>query len=169
MTDSDAPFFRFNPDAYLPGRAFESSDAPCDVCSRPCTWRYTGGIYARVSPIVCARCIADGRAARHLSDPHAGFHDSHVEGAIPELKEELLRRTPGVACFNPFDWPVLDGKPLAFLGYGEDEALISSPDARSAIEAAFEEIGWEFEGPSPYILLFKEIDGGRFRAVIDLD
>ena len=87
------------------------------------------------------------------------------------METELLQRTPGVACFNPYEWPVLDGKPLAFQGYGEDEAILKNADAQAAIKTAFDEEDWEFEPgtPTPYALVFKEIDGDRYKAVIDLD
>jgi len=54
----------------------------------------------------------------------------------------LLERTPGVACFNPFEWPVLDSMPMAFLGYGEDEGLLAIDAVRSAINETFAEVGW---------------------------
>jgi uncharacterized protein CbrC (UPF0167 family) len=91
-----------------------------------------------------------------------------MEGAEPALAKEVLQRTPGVACFNPFDWPVLDAKPLAFVGYGEDPDLFANPDVRAAIGEALEALGWDC-GPSPYALIFREIDGKRYRVSVDLD
>ena len=166
----DQPFFRFHPGAYEAKRTFETSDEPCDACGRPCVWKYTGGVYANAAePVVCARCIADGSLGRLLGEADYALHDVELEGAAAELEDELLRRTPGVASFNPFPWPVLDGVPLAFIGYGEDEALIALPKVRAAMAEAFAEIGWEAEGPSPYALLFREVAGVRWRAVVDLD
>ncbi|HEX8303067.1 CbrC family protein [Sphingomonas sp.] len=167
--DDHQPYFRFNPHAYEHGHIFERSADVCDVCSRPCVWKYTGSIFAKQSPSACARCIADGELARFLDDEHFALQDIELHEADPELAAELLQRTPGVACFNPFEWPVLDGKPLAFFGNGEDEGLLAIPDVRSAIEAAFAEAGWEFEGPTPYALIFQELEGERFRVAIDLD
>ncbi|MFC7498382.1 CbrC family protein [Enterovirga sp. GCM10030262] len=168
MSD-EKPYFRFNPGAYQNGRSFEQTSEVCDVCARPCAWRYTGNIYAEQSPIVCARCIASGSLGGFLNDAEFTFHDIELNGADPALEDELFRRTPGVACFNPFEWPVLDAKPLAFAGYGEDRALLSLAGVRSAIDSAFAVAGGAFDGPTPYALIFKEIEGERYRAVIDLD
>ena len=163
------PCFRFNPGAYAEGRSFERSSDVCEVCSRPCGWKYTGGVYAPEDPVVCARCIASGELGKFLGDVHFSLHDIAMSGAEPDLEKEVLQRTPGVASCNPFDWPVLDAKPLAFVGYGEHEDLLDIVAVRSAIEAAFGEIGQRFDGPTSYALVFKEIDGERYRAVIDFD
>jgi uncharacterized protein len=165
----DQPHFRFYPGAYEKGGPFEASADVCDVCARPCSWKYTGNIYAKERPVVCARCIANGELGRFLGGKRFSLHDIELNGAEPSLEDEVLRRTPGVACFNPFEWPVLDGKPLAFAGYGGDERLLAIPAVRSAVETAFDEIGQTFDGPTSYALIFKEIDGERYRAVIDLD
>ncbi len=165
---TDQPHFRFNPGAYEEGRSFKQSRESCDVCSRPCVWEYTGSIYAQAKPTVCARCIDGYKLKAFLGDKSFALHDIDICGADPALAQEVLQRTPGVACFNPFDWPVLDTKPLAFMGYGDHEALIAIPAVRAAIEQAFEPFGWDY-GPSPYALIFKEIDGDRFRAVVDFD
>ena len=109
------------------------------------------------------------RAGQLLGDKHFSLHDIEMSGAEPSLKMEVLQRTPGVACYNPFEWPVLDTKPLAFVGYGEDQNLLDIAAVRSAIEAAFGEIGRKFDGPTSYALVFKEIDGERYRAVVDFD
>jgi hypothetical protein len=58
---------------------------------------------------------------------------------------------------------------LGIRRYGEDQNLLDIVAARSAIEAAFGEIGSKFDGPTSYALVFKEIDGERYRAVVDLD
>jgi uncharacterized protein CbrC (UPF0167 family) len=167
MSD-DQPYFRFNPVAYR--HEFEGSEDRCDVCLRPSVWKYKGVIYtAAESPMVCARCIADGGLAAFFGDESFQLHDGELDHADPALEDEVLRRTPGVACFNGFAWPVLDGRPLAFVGYGEDEALIALPEVQAAIGDAFEPLGWTFDGPSPYALVFRELDGPRYRAVVDLD
>lgn len=162
------PEFRFNPVAYR--HSFEASEELCDLCRRPFVWKYTGLIYsAAESPAVCARCIADGRLEAFFAGRNFQLHDVTLDGTDPALEDELLRRTPGIASFNAFGWPVLDGLPMAFVGYGEDEALIALPEVQAAIGEAFGELGWTFDGPSPYALLFKELDGPRYRAVVDLD
>ena len=159
---SDQPFFRFSPHAYEEGRSLARSGETCDVCARSCGWKYTGNIYSAARPgTVCARCIADGRLGYDL-------HDISIEGAGPELAEEVLQRTPGVACFNPFDWPVVAGRPLAFIGYGEEKALRALPAVRAAMDDAFG-TGASHYGPSPYALIFKELDDERYRVVVDLD
>lgn len=168
MSD-DQPFFRFYPGAYEEGGSFEASTDVCEACSRPCVWKYTGGIYATESPVVCARCIANGDLGKFLGGKRFSLHDIEMNGAEPSLEDEVLRRTPGVACYNPFEWPVLDAKPLAFAGYGEDKNLLAIGAVRSAIAAAFGEIGKTFDGPTSYALIFKEIDGERYCAAIDFD
>lgn len=166
---ADQPYFRFNPGAYEDGHSFERSSEVCDACSRPCVWKYTGGIYATEHPVVCARCIANGALGRFLGDEDFSLQDIEMSGADPSLEEEVLQRTPGVASYNPFEWPVLDAKPLAFVGDGEDQDLLGIAAVRSAIEAAFAEIGRKFNGPTSYALVFKELDGERYRAVVDFD
>lgn len=170
--DADQPYFRFNPNAYREGNYLEASDDRCDVCTTPCGWKYTGVIYATTTPTVCARCIASGALARFMADAQYTLHDIVLNGAEASLETELLQRTPGVACFNPFEWPVLDGWPLAFLGYGPDPEVAGNPDVQAAIAAAYSEMGWDDEEPNaadPYALVFKEVYGERYRAVIDLD
>lgn len=168
MSD-DQPRFRFNPGAYEDGRSFERSSDVCDVCSRPCVWKYTGSVYATEKPIVCARCIANGELGKFLGDEHFSLHDIVISGVNPNLAKEVLQLTPGFDSYNAFVWPVLDAKPLAFLGYGENQSLLDIVAVRSAIEAAFGEIGRKFDGPTSYALIFKEIDGERYRAVVDFD
>ena len=168
--NEDSPNFRFNPGSYMAGRAFDRSDDICSVCSRPCVWKYAGVIYtSKEVPTVCARCIANGFVGKYVGGNDFSFHDIQLSGADVALEDELLRRTPGVSCFNPFEWPVLDGKPLAFVGYADDEELIISKDVYSAVREAFEAAGSNFDGPTPYALVFKEIDGDRYRAVVDFD
>lgn len=166
--DDDQPFFRFNPNAYEHAKVFEPSTEVCESCARPCVWKYLGGIYAEKEPTVCARCIADGSLANLLGDDRYTLQDVELAGAGQEFEREVLQRTPGVACFNPFEWPVLDAKPMAFIGYGEDERLIAIPAVRTAMESAFAQFGWDF-GPSPYALIFREVDGDRYQIEIDLD
>ena len=61
MSD-DQPYFRFNPGAYEDGRSFERSSDVCEVCSRPCVWKYTGGVYATEEPC-CLRPLHRERRA----------------------------------------------------------------------------------------------------------
>lgn len=164
----DQPHFRFNPRAYEPGRAFAVSDKVCGSCARPCLWEHSAGVYALKPATLCARCIAAGGLEGVLGGRYS-FHDGEVEeGCDPALEAELLERTPGVACFNPFLWPAIDGVPLVFLGYGEDEQLLRIPGVEAAMAAAFDELGWD-AGPSPYALIFRTLDGETYRVVVDLD
>lgn len=163
----DQPHFRFNPRAYEPGRAFEASDKICGGCARPCVWEHSAGVYALKSVTLCARCVAAGGLERVLGGRYS-FHDGEVEDCDPALEVELLERTPGVACFNPFEWPAIDRVPLAFLGYGEEEALLAIPAVVDAMEAAFAEFGWDAR-PSPYAMIFRTLDGETYRVVVDLD
>lgn len=164
MDPTRKPHFRFYPGAYNAGGPFAESSEPCDLCNEPCGQRYTGSIYGEAPPaIVCAACIHAGRLGDHL-------HDVSVDGARPELEVELLARTPGVVSFNPFPWPVIDGVPLAFIGYGDDEALQNNQAASAAvIDAATEYKFQDFTMPTPYALIFKQTDGARHVAVIDMD
>ena len=168
MAESDdQPHFRFNPRAYEPGRAFEASDRICGHCARPCVWEHVAGYYALNRVTLCARCIAAGGLGEVLGG-HYSFHDCEVADCDPVLEAELMERTPGIACFNPFEWPVIDGVPLAFVGYGEEESLLAIPAGHAAMAAAFEDFGWDV-GPSPYAMIFQTLDGETYRVVVDLD
>ncbi|MEZ6023681.1 MAG: CbrC family protein [Hyphomonadaceae bacterium] len=169
MTDPRKPDFRFYPGAYAEGAAFEASTAPCAVCGQACGWRYRGNIYVVNPPqAVCAACIASGRLAAQFE--HLSLHDIALDGAEPALETELLQRTPGVACFNPFVWPVLDGTPLAFLGYGDDPSFAKIEAAQAAAARAGEDVGLDdMDLPSAYALVFKELDGERYEASLDFD
>lgn len=162
---SEQPFFRFYPKAYADG-VFEPSSEMCDVCDRKAVWLYTGNIYTENEPPnVCARCIADGSLGRKLKPDAFVLQDVVLEGADPALADEILQATPGVACINPFDWPVIEGKPLAFVGQGDDAALKNDPAIRAAICEAFD--GEDAHGS--HALVFKQIDGDAIVAVPDLD
>ncbi|MFN7056795.1 CbrC family protein [Hyphomonas sp.] len=163
------PFFRFHPGAY--DRVFEPSDAVCVICEAPCVWRYTGSIYlARKPDPVCARCIATGRIEAFAPGQFGQLHDADIAGASAKLVQEVLQRTPGFDTYNPFEWPVVDGEPLAFIGHGDDPAVWKDPAVQAAINAMFNEAGWDHgDGPSPYALVFRSLRTGAFVAVMDLD
>lgn len=167
----DQPYFRFYPGAYEEGGPFEASTDACEVCSRPCVWKYTGGVYVAgpKASIVCARCIASGALTSFFGDRDFQLQSADLFGADPDLTDEVQHRTPGVPSYQDFEWPVLDGKPMTFAGYGEDKSLFATPAVRSAIKTAFEEIGQTRDGPTSYALIFKELDGERYRAVVDFD
>jgi uncharacterized protein CbrC (UPF0167 family) len=165
----DKPFFRFNPSAYEPDRSFEASDDICDACSKPCVWKHKGSVYGRRKPVVCARCISDGSIAKYFAGEHFSFHD--IQFSEPsDLATEVLERTPGVSCFNPFVWPVVNGRPLAFIAYGDEAAFASIPGVQAAITAVFSDIGWSYDGAgTPYALVFKDLEADFYQALIDLD
>lgn len=91
------------------------------------------------------------------------------EDVEADVSAELLERTPGMATFNPFTWPCLHRRPLAFIAHADSDLMLRDAEAVAAMESAFGELGWTFDGPSPYGLLFKEVDGPRYVAVVDLD
>ena len=163
---SEQPFFRFYPNAYAEGGPLRRSDAACDICNCESVWLYTGGIYMEGDPPeVCVRCIADGSLRRKLPPDSFTLQDAILEQADAEYADEILYATPGVASINPFEWPVQDGFPLAYLGAGDEKELCSDPAVRAAIKAAFE--GEDAHGG--HALVFKQIDGPALIAVPDLD
>ena len=165
----DQPFFRFYPNAYAEGGPFKRSQELCDICDREAVWLYTGGIFMEgEEPSVCARCMADGSLRRKLPKESFTLQDIALGGVGQALADEILTATPEVSCFNTFDWPAIDGVPLAYLGVGDDAALKGDRGAYAAIKAAFEEMGEEDGHPS-HALVFKQIDGPAYVAVIDLD
>jgi uncharacterized protein len=165
------PYFRFYPRAYEPDGPFECSNDICEVCQNPCGWKYTGGIYAETEPVICAVCIAGDKLAQFLGHREFSYHDVALDNSDPLLEAEVLQRTPGVACFNPFVWPVVDGMPLAFICAGDDPEIISNPLVQEATRKAYKDCDWEYEAGSPasYALIFKEIDHERYQAIIDMD
>ena len=165
----DKPFFRFHPGAYERG-SFVASDKPCDVCRRPSVWLYGGLVYvAGHPPAVCARCIADGALSAFSKGRHA-MHDADfgddVDGA---LADEVMQRTPGFSTFNAFEWPVRDGKPMVYVGHGDEAATWTNPAAAKAIRKLYEDEGEPIAGTTPYALVFRELDGARHVAIMDLD
>ncbi|MFT3727180.1 MAG: CbrC family protein [Terricaulis sp.] len=165
---SDKPHFRFYPDAYAEGGPFEASDATCDVCQRAAAWLFIGVIYKEDDDDlnVCARCIADGSLRQRV--PNYTLHDMEFSEA-PEaaVAEEIEQRTPGFSTWNAFVWPVRNGTPLVFLGYGADTAL-QTVEAEQAIRYAADE--WEIDELDPqHALLFRTLDGEETIAVLDFD
>lgn len=170
MDDPAKPNFRFHPGAYDAG-VLKREGGPCEVCGRAGAWMYQGVVYSvRDEVLVCAQCISEGRLLGFLGEPKFQLQDVEIEGVGVDLRDELLRRTPGVESFNPFNWPSLRGMPLAFVGHGEAAGLWSDPGAKAAMQAAWRErMGDVLDGPSAYLLVFRELDGGAWRAEVDLD
>jgi len=166
---SDKPFFRFHPDAYEHG-VFEESREMCSGCAKPCVWKYNQHIYALPPEpkAICARCIADGNAAKAVTDGDYGLHDLEFDGEPSEaLAAEVEQRTPGFATYNPFIWPVRNSVPLAFLGFGSDEALKGNRGIKAAIAKLVEEMESEFA--LDYAMIFKALDSDDYVATLDLD
>ncbi|MEM7700789.1 MAG: CbrC family protein [Pseudomonadota bacterium] len=179
------PRFRFFPGCYefrsQDHEVFEKSSETCEVCGKRDIWRYNGTIYWTLpeETIVCAQCISEGnlaelvppdkRADNQEARLHAySFHDTEVDGLDwrDPLAIEVKSRTPGFPTFNPFEWPSIGGVPMAFMGYGDEEKWKDVSEARAAMKEAN---GGEDHFPCPFLLIFKEIDGPRLKAVIDPD
>ncbi len=169
--EEEKPLFRFYPGAYDEGGPLIVSEDRCDCCGNPCVWKYAGNIYAREKFAVCAGCIGSGAIQSLFAKDGYSLHDIEFEFEVPrELADEVLERTPGVACFNPFVWPIHNGKPMVFIGYGDSPKLAKNAAAIEATENAFRALGAEgVSGPSPYALIFQELGGEVLRAVIDMD
>lgn len=167
---SDQPAFRFHPDAYEHG-CFEASEQACAACGRPCVWKYTQHIYALPPEptAICARCIADGAVAKAVTDGDYGLHDFSFD-AEPEaaLADEVERRTPGFATYNPFVWPVRNGSPLVFLGFGADANLGDVAPVKAAVATLATEMGVD-EINAADALIFRTLDGEAYVATLDLD
>jgi uncharacterized protein CbrC (UPF0167 family) len=167
---TDKPNFRFFPKSYEVEGVFSKSDEICEACGKPSVWLYVGSIYTEGDPRICARCISDGSLDAFLGEKKYGFQDSLFPNADNDLRKEVLCRTPGVISFNPVDWPVIDSKPLSFFGYGDDEETWKTPAAVEAMKLKWREYaGEELEGQTSYLLVFKELDGPKYVAVLDLD
>jgi uncharacterized protein CbrC (UPF0167 family) len=165
----DKPFFRFHPGAYECG-AFVASDKPCDVCGRPSVWLYDGSVYvAGDPPDVCARCIADGKLSAFCKGRHVMHDADFAEHADDALGEEVMQRTPGFSTFNAFEWPVLDGQPMVYVGHGDEPGTWKNAAAAEAIRQLYEDEGDPLEGTTPYAIVFRELDGTRHVAIMDLD
>ena len=179
------PHFRFFPGCYEAEwhghNVFSKSSETCDVCGKRDIWRYNGTIYWTLpeETIVCAQCIFEERLAALVPEDqqadnsearlHAySLHDTEVDEFDwrDPLAVEVRSRTPGFPIFNPFNWPTSGGVPLAFMGYGDEEKWKAVPEALAAMKEAN---GGEDIFPCPYLLLFKEVDGPLFKAVIDPD
>jgi uncharacterized protein CbrC (UPF0167 family) len=129
---------------------------------------FTGVIYKEGEDDVnvCARCIADG-GLRDVA-PNYSLHDMEFEAPVePGVAREVEQCTPGFATWNAFSWPVRNGVPLAFIGYGSDAAL-QTVEAEQAIRYAADE--WEIDELDPqHALLFRTLDGETTIAVLDFD
>ncbi|WDA40923.1 CbrC family protein [Erythrobacter sp. BLCC-B19] len=168
------PHFRFFPGAYTLGAegedVFRREIGPCHACGMRDIHAFTGVIYTarQDQPTACAQCIADGGLAKFLNEAHFSLHDAEVEALDwrDPLVAEVQQRTPGFATFNPFAWPVHDGLPMAFMGYGDEERWKYVPQALAAMRAANE---GEDCFPCANILLFRQVEGEVWRAVFDPD
>jgi uncharacterized protein CbrC (UPF0167 family) len=141
------------------------------VCGRAAVWLYDGGVYAAGAPAVCARCLADGSLSRHLEHDFS-LHDADFADDVDEaLDDEVMQRTPGFSTFNPFTWPVMDGKPMAFVGHGDEDATWDDPAAAEAVRRLYAGRGEPMKAgeTTPYAIVFREVDGDRHVAIVDFD
>lgn len=169
MSQPDRPYFRFVPGAFENNLCFERSDKKCDICAKACLWKYNGNIYAVNDPdTVCARCIADGNLAKHFGAETFGLHDMEVD-ISPPLWEEINHRTPGIPTYNAITWPVINGVPCAFVAAGDSSDFPRGSDVDAAVADAWRERGLGDQGALRYILLFRQMNGKDYRAVVDLD
>ena len=59
---------------------------------------------------------------------------------------------------------------MAFIGYGDDVLLWSDPFIQNGLRRGWrEEMKEELDGPTPYILAFRSLDGSRIGVAIDFD
>lgn len=165
------PAFRFFPTAYDIDGVFEATNDACEVCKQPSGYRYTGEVYAEGSaPEVCASCIHSGKLAAAMDDKDMQLVEAELAGVDADTAREVLQRTPGFSTFNGFDWPVIDGKPLAFLGYGDSGPVTGDAAATASIEAAWKDSFEDpFEGPTANALVFRTLDGKTHKVVFDFD
>ena len=97
------------------------------------------------------------------------LHDITFTDCDPALEREVLTRTPGVASFNPFEWPVMARKPLAFIGEGESPDFRGNKAILAAIDRAWKAMDGEGKAPLHYTLIFRQLDGEAIKAVFDFD
>jgi uncharacterized protein len=117
---------------------------------------------------ICARCVADGNIAKAVPEGDYGLQDSTFDEEPTEaLAIEVEQRTPGFATYNPFVWPVRNGMPLAFLGFGADANLASILGVQAAIAALSADMGAEIA--PDYAMIFKSLEGETYIATLDLD
>ena len=121
----EVPNFKYHPNPFS-SRALEDSDAVCECCGQARGCVYEGPVYCTVEVnCVCPWCIADGSAHAKWDAEFtdAFFRDSDGERVeiAPEVRQEVLCRTPGVvgAC-QSITWWVHCGEPAKFLRVEDD-------------------------------------------------
>ena len=175
------PTFRFHPDPVQSG-AIEVSPSTCGACGRARGYAYCGPCYVEdeFDAVVCPWCIADGSAFRRF-----GVTFAEVEpkpGIDLAIAEEIEERTPGITSFNPVDWPVCCGVPMAYLEpAGHTEIGARHPALAGTLVA---QLGADFEVPrqeaqamfqslsrdhSPCAHVFRCASCARLAAEIDFD
>jgi len=168
---ADKPTFRFHPGAYERS-SLVKSDESCDACGEPSGWLYASIVYVEEDePQLCARCIAGGKLTDHFDGDYS-LHDADFDDEVDDdMAEEVMQRTPGFATYNAFEWPVMDGKPMVYVGHGDEGATWANAAAADAIRKVWADRGQPLKSgeKTPYGLVFKELDGDRHVAIIDLD
>jgi len=168
------PLFRFHPNAFADEAVFVPFKGMCASCAKPAKHRYQGVIYVAAEYrdlVICPECIAAGCLTSLFGTADYALHDCEFsEDCDPTLSEEVMRCTPGFATFNPFIWPVIDGVPLAFIGYSDDLDPEAQPEVFAAMQVEHARYSYDpLTGASPYFLIFQEVGGGKYVASLDLD
>lgn len=58
---------------------------------------------------------------------------------------------------------------MVYVGHGDEDDTWEDPVAAAAIRKLYEDEGDPLDGPTPYAIVFKELDGPRHIAIMDLD
>ena len=143
MATTELPAFPYHPDPVATG-AIEKLPGACRCCGLERGWLYTFMPYAAedLHEAVCPWCIADGTAFARFG---ATFND--LAGQLPDgtpaaVAEELIRRTPGFASWQPERWLFHCGDAASFLGVAGWLELRQHPDALDAVREQVRSWGW---------------------------
>jgi uncharacterized protein CbrC (UPF0167 family) len=179
------PQFRYHPDPVATGNVIASS-AECRSCGRARGYVYVGPVYAEeeLGEVLCPWCIGDRSAAERFDAEFTdaeGVGDRGRWGAVPvAVLDEVTRRTPGFAGWQPERWWVHCGDAAAFLGRAgrrelEGRWVAALPAIRA--EAGLEADGavWAIylaaldAGGAPTAYVFRCLHCGQFGGYSDTD
>ena len=146
----DLPVFVYHPDPVATG-SIVPSDKTCLVCGRARGFIYT---VATLGPgsvdDICPWCIADGSAHEKFEvqfsdwDGVGGYGD--WDDVPPEVRDEIVFRTPGFAGWQQEKWFTHCGDGAAFLGaMGREQVESLGEEASEAvrIESGFSGDEWD--------------------------
>lgn len=145
----DLPTFKYHPDPLRTGSIISSPDK-CQVCGLARAYLYSGPIYAEDGPdAVCPWCIGDGSAHKQFgvefTDLEGVGGDGDWDAVPPDVKQEVVFRTPGFNGWQQERWYTHCGDAAEFLGpMGKHELETFGPDAVEAIrrESGFDGQQW---------------------------